>query len=206
MTVSRVGQRKTPKPANSGIARQQAPPPKNAHYLFISYKHGVPSTRYAKELYETFKVTCEALDFDIYMDDKENVGGDLWSENVEVALQRSTHFLVLLNNAYWLSRECRRELDVGLERFRATGVPRLLFVKAGEIRPELLLLQPGAAAGSGVLQASEGKLKKVSNIHFLGPFDKQVRLQRLASDPIRRSDQFGQLLTRFEATLGPRPR
>lgn len=170
------------------------------HHIFISYKHGDPSTKIAKSFYDHLAAVSDGLDFDIYMDDKDNLAGDIWSENVATALQRCTHFIALLNTAYWLSKECRRELRVALERFEHGQIPRLLFVKAEEIRPDLFRFDKDR--GTGELTSDDPQIRKVSDLHFLGPFDQNIQLVRLDwENQGKLSDQFAQLLNRLEKTL-----
>lgn len=173
-----------------------------SNQIFISYKHGDQSTLIAKSFYDHLDAVSDALDMDIYMDDKDNLGGDVWSEKVNDALTRCTHFIVLLNTAYWLSKECRRELRVALQRFEHGKVPRLLFVKSEEIRPDLFTFNKDRQ--SGELTSDDPQLHRVGDLHFLGPFDDNTRLVRLDWDNKGRlSDQFAQLLNRLERTLNP---
>ena len=171
-----------------------------SHFVFISYKHGDPSTKIAQAFHDHLAAVSDALDMDIYMDDKDNLGGDVWSEKVNQALDQCTHFIVLLNTAFWLSTECRRELRVALERYERSQSPRLLFIKAEEIRPDLFTFDKERKLG--LLKSEDPTVKKVSDIHFLGPFDKDLQLVRLNwESPGRLSDQFSQLLDRLEPTL-----
>jgi hypothetical protein len=170
--------------------------------IFISYKHGDPSTKIAKAFCNHLLAVSDALGMQIYMDDKDNLGGDLWSDNVDKALKECTHFIVLLNTAYWLSEECRRELRVALGRFEQSKTPRLLFVKAEEIRPDLFSFNKDRQTGE--LTSDDPQVNKVGDIHFLGPFDKNTQLVRLAwENKGKLSDQFAQLLNRLERTLKP---
>jgi TIR domain len=172
-------------------------------YLFISYKHGDPSTKIAKRFYDRLDVVSEGLGFQLFMDDKLISGGDQWSMEVEQALHRTTHFIALLNDDYWLSKECRRELRHALIRFEKSGTPRLLFVLAEQMRPELLSFDKDRKTGA--LTSDDPKVGKVGDLHFLGPFDEHLRLVRLDwQDPGKLSDQLAQLVDRLEKTL-PRP-
>jgi hypothetical protein len=174
------------------------------HQLFISYKHGKRSTEYAKELCDYLTAPADALGYEIFMDDKDLRGGDAWTKEVDEALQKCTHFLALLNTAYWLSKQCQRELFASLDRFEKTGTPRLLFVKAEEIRADLLTFDEGRRTFS--LTSPDPQVRRVGDLHFLGPYDENTRLVRLASDAIERTDQYAQLLNRLEDTLQAKPR
>jgi len=52
-------------------------------YLFISYKHDELSTRYAREIYQHFAAYADGLDFELYMDDADNLAGCEWAGNVD---------------------------------------------------------------------------------------------------------------------------
>lgn len=173
-------------------------------YLFISYKHGDPSTRIARFVYDYFLAVSDGLGFDIFMDDKSIVGGDQWTAEVEQALARTTHFLALLDTAYWLSPECRRELRYALNGWETRESPRLLFVKAAEIRPDLFTFNKDRQTGE--LTSDDPQVKKVGDLHFLGPFDGNTQLVRLQwEDPAKLGDQVAQLLARFEQALKRKP-
>ncbi|HOS94928.1 MAG TPA: toll/interleukin-1 receptor domain-containing protein [Armatimonadota bacterium] len=74
--------------------------------------------------------------------------GEGWQKRVDGALERCTHFVALLSDEYWVkSNQCLRELYRAVERFEAGKTePRLLFVLANEMKPELLKLD-GARHG-----------------------------------------------------------
>lgn len=169
-------------------------------FIFISYKHGDPSTAIARHLYDHLSAVSDALDYDLFMDDKENLGGDLWSDNVEEALEKTTHFIALLDPQYWLSPECRRELAFALNRFETSRSPRLLFVKAQEIAPELFRFDKDRR--TGVLISPDPKVRSVGELHFLGPYDENLQLVRLAWErPAKLSDQVAQLRARLQKVL-----
>lgn len=169
-------------------------------HIFISYKHGDPSTRIAKHLYDHIDAVSDALDCRLYMDDKDNHGGDRWDENIKKALAETTHFIALLDTGYWLSPECRRELRRALNRYELTGTPRLLFVKAQEIRPDLFRFDKDRQTGE--LLSPDPKIRRVGDLHFLGPYDTNIQLVRLAwENPAVLGDQIAQLLNRLEKVL-----
>jgi hypothetical protein len=172
-------------------------------YIFISYKHGDPWTRLAKRFYTKLAAISKGLGFRLFMDDEIIEGGNLWSDEVERALNETTHFVCFLCDDYWLSEQCRRELLHALNRYEASGVarvPRLLFVLAERMRPEFLTFDDERR--SGVLTSEDPKVGRVSDVHFLGPFDENVRLVRLEwNDVGKLSDQMAQLIDRLEVTL-----
>lgn len=168
--------------------------------IFISYKHGDPWTRLAKRLHTRLSPISRGMGFRVFMDDKDIKGGDLWSREVETALKETTHFIALLCDEYWLSRECMRELHSAIKRYEKSAAPRVLFVLAEKMRPEFLTFDE--ARQQGTLTSSNKRIGKVSDVHFLGPFDDNVRLVRLEwNDPAKLGDQFAQLIDRLEATL-----
>ena len=169
--------------------------------IFISYKHADTSTQIAQRLYSKLRVYSEALDLEVYLDDKHNKGGDVWSEEIETELNRMTHFIGLLSDEYWLSEQCQRELLHGVNRFEKNGSVRLLFVLAEKMNPALLTLNK--ARGAGKLASNNPSIQKLGDLHFLGPFDQNTCLERLAfEDKAKFGDQLEQLISRLRATLG----
>ena len=169
-------------------------------HIFISYKHGIPSTQIAKALYDHLEAVSDALDFEIFMDDEANRAGDDWQKNIDQALAKTTHFISLLSTAYWLSSACRQEVCQVLARFEKEGSPRLLFVMAETIRPDLFTFDKDRKTGR--LQSDNPQVNRVGDIHFLGPFDSSTRLVRLEPErPALFNDQLAQLLRRLERAL-----
>ena len=171
----------------------------NSH-LFISYKHGDPSTRIAKSLYDYLDAVSDALKFEIFMDDEALRASDNWQEIIDQALAKATHFIALLGTDYWLSGACQHELCKAVERFETEGSPKLLFVMAESIRPDLFTFDKSRRTGR--LSSSNPTINKVGDLQFLGPFDDNNRLVRLAWEhPAIFNDQLAQLLERLERTL-----
>ncbi|NPT56730.1 toll/interleukin-1 receptor domain-containing protein [Paraburkholderia elongata] len=169
-------------------------------FVFLSYKHGDPWTRIAKRFHTRLRAVSKGMGFQLFMDDKVIKGGDLWSDEVEHSLEKSTHFIAMLCDEYWESEQCQRELLHAVKRYEASKVPRLLFVLVEMMRPEYLTFDE--ARQSGTLSGKNKKLEKVSDVHFLGPFDDKLRLERLEwNDASRLSDQLAQLVDRIEITL-----
>ena len=169
-------------------------------HIFISYKHGNPSTQIAKALYDYLDAVSDALGFEIFMDDEANRAGDDWQKNIDQALAKTTHFISLLGTAYWLSSACRQEVCQALARFEKESSPRLLFVMAETIRPDLFTFDKDRRTGR--LQSDNPQIYRVGDIHFLGPFDGNSGLVRLEpAHPAIFNDQLAQLLGRLERTL-----
>jgi hypothetical protein len=169
-------------------------------YIFISYKHAGPSTKIARAFYDHLDAISDGLGLSVFMDDVALRASDNWKDEVNKALEQTTHFIALLSTQYWLSGECRRELRKALDGFETKGSPRLLFVMAESIRPDLFTFDKDRK--SGELKTKNPRIHKVGDLHFLGPFDNNTRLVRLEwENPAKLSDQFSQLLDRLEATL-----
>ena len=173
--------------------------------VFISYKHG-PMTPVAQKFYNKLKINGPGMGLaGTFMDAKVIAGGDLWREQVQQALEASTRFVAFLEDDYWLSDECQNELRRAVERFTARDGMKLLFVKAGEIAPELLLFDApaGAATGAGRPEdETRRQLKRVGDLQFLGPFNDMAQLITLvrADDP-KLDAQLFQLMKQLQASL-----
>ena len=152
--------------------------------IFISYRHDAPWTGLATKL--DLKLRASAGPKTEVFFDARIPPGDEWQRHVDEALERCTHFVALICDEYWvLSAECRRELQRAVQRRQAGGVPRLLFVKAAEIRPELMRLEDG--------------LEHLGQINFLGPFDANAKLVALARGGTKLDAQLAQLRDRLLA-------
>jgi TIR domain len=163
--------------------------------IFISYRHAPPWTALSQKLY--LKLRAATPDSTEVFRDDQIRSGDEWERIVNTALQRCTHFVALLCDEYWvLSHECRRELQVAVQRRHASGgaSPKLLFIQGASIRAELMRLD-GQKAGE--LQGDQTGLEHLGKINFLGPFDTHGRLVTLASDRRRLDLQLGQLRDRL---------
>jgi hypothetical protein len=150
--------------------------------IFISYRHDAPWTGLATRL--DLKLRASAgPQTEVFFDARIPPGAN-WKQKVDEALERCTHFVALICDEYWvLSTECRRELERAVQRRQAGGVPHLLFVKAAEIRPELMRLEDG--------------LEHLGQINFLGPFDAHAKLVTLARGGAKLDAQLGQLRDRL---------
>jgi hypothetical protein len=171
--------------------------------IFISYTHRDPWTRIADALALKLAVADYKLIFD-----KDLQGGDEWEKKLLGRLPEATHFIALLCDDYWASPWCKQELLTIKARYEKAmrervPAPRLLFVKAGAINPARLKL---VGARGELSFEDEPRLKKVSDLHFLGPFDEQRRLAILDWNNKQTLDnQLFQLCDNFEKTLGQAP-
>lgn len=168
--------------------------------VFISYKHADPSSMVATKLRDKLEVVSDGLGFRVFLDDEDLRAGDTWEQELQTALGEMSHFIALLSDDYWLSRECRKELAQAINRFEDGRRTRLLFVMVEEMRPDLLTLSRDRS--SGRLASDDPQIQRIGDIHFLGPFDANKRLVRLEwENPARLRDQLKQLVDRFERTL-----
>jgi hypothetical protein len=130
--------------------------------VFISYKHEDPWVAMAEKFRIKLDNYHEQLDLEYFID-TEMLPGDVWRDGVGQALKGCTHFLCLLCDTYWQSKECRAEMDAVVAR-RAAGEPvRLLFVLCEKMSPGLLRFSADGTPG--------GEVTTVGAFHFLGPYD-----------------------------------
>jgi len=169
----------------------QDTPPKQ---IFISYKRDQTTTKVAESLYKRVLVNLKAHGFAVPFFDQRSIdAGELWSEKIDQALARTTHFIALLNTDYWLSEQCQRELREAVRLYEAAGSPRLLFVMAEKIDPGAL--EVSADGRSASVKTPFPQIKHLGQINFLGPYDAAGRLVPLAcADPVKLADQLYDLL------------
>jgi hypothetical protein len=163
--------------------------------IFISYRHEEPSTMIARKLYTALVPAADTWEADLFMDEHELEPGDLFDERIRTALDRTTHFIVLLTNAYWSSEYCRQELSRAVERYETERNLRVLFVLVEDLDPALFSFNRDRRAGR--INSDHPAIQKIGDVQFLGPFDRQLRLVRLAwDDPGPFTDQIAQLVKR----------
>jgi hypothetical protein len=168
--------------------------------VFISYRHGDPTSRIADKLNQALQVASDGLGFDLFMDANAIEPADLFDQVILDGLKRTTHFIVLLDNAYWTSQYCRKELAHAINRFENKEDIRLLFVMAGPINPDHLVLDKDRT--SGRIVSNDPLIKRISDVQFLGPFSEARRLERLKYEsPAELDDQIAQLVERLERVL-----
>lgn len=137
---------------------------------------------------------------DVFMDDNAIEPADLFDREIVAALDRTTHFIVLLTNSYWSSEYCRKEVARVVQRFEDGNAVRLLFVKAEELDPRHFTFSKDRSAGR--IKSRDPIIEKVGDVQFLGPFDTSLRLVRLEWDnEAKLSDQLAQLVARLERVI-----
>ena len=170
-----------------------------ASHLFISYKHQDASAKVAQRFYQYLTAISGGMGFTLFMDTDIDAA-ELWSDEIQNNLEKTTHFVCLLTTAYWIAPQCRRELDFALAKFKANGSPRLLFVLVEELDPQWFKFD--AASGTGELSGEGLNVDSVGDINFLGPFNEQRQLIRLKHhDDAGLQDQFFQLAKGIQKVL-----
>src|SRR5258706_582649 len=169
--------------------------------VFISYRHGEPSTYIAQTLYTALSVVSSAMGFDLFMDQHDVEPSDLFDKEIKGGLKRTTHFIAVLDNDYWMSNYCRIELGYAIGRYEKKGRPlRLLFVQAGSINPQYISVDPIRAEGK--ITSKDPLIKRIGDVQVLGPFSKARRLVRFrAEKPSRLCDQIADLVDELRRVL-----
>jgi hypothetical protein len=190
MTAKRVTSRTARKPS-----RRAASPT-----VFISYRHDSPAFDIASKLYIALVPAAEFWGADVFMDEHDIEPADLFDRTILDALDRTTHFIVLLTNSYWSSSYCRKELARVVERFERDGSVRLLFIKVEELDPNHFTFTKDRTAGR--IRSGHPIVDRIGDVQFLGPFDDRLQLVRLAWDrPAMLGDQVAQLISRLERVI-----
>lgn len=167
--------------------------------VFISYRHGSPGTEIANTVYTAFSAVAEGMGFEIFMDQHSFEPSDLFDQKILEGLGRTTHFLALLDNDYWASPYCRKELAHAVTRWEKRENIRLLFVMAGPIKPEFMTFKGDRASGR---ISTDALIQRVGDLQFLGPFTPERRLERLKyENRAQMGDQIRLLIDEFERVM-----
>ncbi len=130
------------------------------------------------------------------MDDHDIEPADLFDQKIIAALDRTTHFIVLLTNSYWSSEYCRKELARAVERFEKGRKALLLFVKVEELDPNHFTFAKDRV--SGRIKSANPLIQKIGDVQFLGPFNEARQLVRLQwENEAKLGDQIAQLVRRL---------
>ncbi len=151
-------------------------------HIFISYSHGFPSTEIATQFQRKLQVYVKARAYEIFRDDKIRAG-DVWDQRIQDELNKTTHFIALINDAWCLSQPCQEELLYAINRWESSSTPRLLFprllfVMLENMATEHLTLNDDRKAGR--LISNNPQIHTLGDLHWLGPYDKNQGLVRLA--------------------------
>ena len=171
--------------------------------IFISYRHEEPSTRIADALYTALSAVSDGMGFELVMDKNEIAPSDLFDQKILDGLNRTTHFLALLDNEYWASDYCRKELAHAVNRFENGEHVLLLFVMAGAIKPEYMTFDRDRALGPHRFRSAFRR----SATAVSRSFQQDSRLERLKyEEPSVLDDQISGLIDQLERVLPAPPR
>lgn len=161
-------------------------------FIFLSYQRSRTTTPAMEQLYRRAGVVLAADGVETFFDRRSLEAGDAWLPSIDAFLAKCTHFLAFVSIDYWLSAQCRRELDIAVSRYELTGAPQLLFVLADSLAPGDLLLNP---PGADAVEPLRRRVRSLGQINFLGPHDEAGRLVRLAFEsPHLLADQLAELV------------
>ena len=125
----------------------------------------------------------EPKHFEIF-DRKSIEAGEKWEDGIDSFMAKATLFVAFISVDFWLSGQCRRELDLAIARHEQEGVPKLLFVLADPLDPNDLAFDeeaarrqvdsdvPSEARAQRAADAAQRvrKVKAVGQFNFLGPY------------------------------------
>ena len=173
--------------------------------LFLSYKRGPAITPAAQRLRD--RLSVQASDIKVFFDQTSIDAGAEWQPAIDDFMARATHFLAFISIDFWLSKQCRRELELALARYEACPkpppprVPRLLFVLADKLDPNDLALDVSTvrARVADMPDAAE-RVHRIGQINFLGPYDAAGRLVRLKlENEFGYDEQLAEMVTKIKA-------
>jgi hypothetical protein len=148
-------------------------------HLFLSYKRGAAMTPVVKRLNDRIQVELSSFPVRSFFDRKSIDAGEEWEAQIDAFLGKATLFVAFISIDFWLSAQCRRELDIALARYRVSPEPRkptLLFILADALHPGNLAFDETAgrqkADDEAVRSAKErvDEIKSVGDFNFLGPY------------------------------------
>lgn len=166
--------------------------------VFISYKHGEPWGSLANDFREALEVYAPVWGLEIFFDDQSMVAGHEWSAAIGEVLDEARYFVAFLCNRYWLSKECRRELEHAVGRYHDGKQTRLLFVLAEPMKPALLILD---RSGDPKTLVTRRNASRVGDLLFLGPYENGTLTALARSDAEARGVQIAAMLDRLEKAL-----
>ena len=188
------------------------------HPLFLSYKRSADTTPVVERFYKRIKAQLARHGVEPFFDRRSIEAGEKWQESIDDFMARATHFVALISIDFWLSEQCRRELELAIGRYAKEGVPRLLFVLADQLSPDDLAFDEAearshtdanASSAEGERRVAEAaervrKVKGIGDFNFLGPHDPQsgalVRLE--FENPAKWDLQLAQLVESIKGLKG----
>jgi hypothetical protein len=188
------------KAASTVVKRGSSKRPPARPTIFLSYRHAQPTTEIANKLFTALVPASEVWDAEVFMDDNALEPADLFDQKIIDALDRTTHFIVLLTNGYWSSQYCRKELARAVEHFEKGRKARLLFVKVEELDPNHFTFSKDRSAGR--INSDHPVINRIGDVQFLGPFNDSRQLVRLKwENEATLGDQIAQLVKRLERVV-----
>ncbi len=179
-------------------------------FLFLSYKRGPNTTPVIERLFSRITVQLQGREVVPFFDRKSIEAGEPWEAGIDNFIAKTTLFVAFISIDFWLSDQCRRELDLAIHRYEIEKAPKLLFVLADQLDPNDLAFDKEAARKQlGEAVPDEAKLEQVEDaarrvatvrgigqFNFLGPYDDHsgalVRL--MFEDPVKADLQLAQLV------------
>lgn len=177
-------------------------------FLFLSYKRGPTTTPAAQRLFDRAAVQLPS-NVKTFFDQKSIDAGDEWTPAIDDFLAKTTLFLAFISIDYWLSPQCRRELETAIKRYERCPppppprLPRQLFVLADKLDPnDLALNEAQARAQVAATPEAADRIQRIGQINFLGPHDAAGKLVRLKlEDSVLLDDQLADLVGKIKTVL-----
>lgn len=188
------------------------------HFLFLSYKRSAATTPAVERLYKRIKVLLASRGVEPFFDRKSIEAGEAWEAGIDGFIAKTTLFVAFISVDFWLSEQCRRELDLAIARYETEGVPKLLFVLADPLNPNDLAFDETQARQHVVADVpaeerdrlaadAAQRVRRVQGIgefNFLGPYEPNsgalVRLE--FEDPAKIDLQLAQLVESIKGLKG----
>jgi hypothetical protein len=187
-------------------------------HLFLSYRRSPETTPVVERFYNRARVQLAGVT--TFFDKKSIDAGEQWEPTIDAFLDKTSLFAAFVSVDFWLSEQCKRELEMALARYEQTqpARPRMLFILADALKPSDLTLDAPAAtdapAPMDVAQASAAleklgeaapsfkRIRHLGQFNFLGPYDEGGRLVPLAIGQPQKLDS--QLAAMIETIKGLR--
>lgn len=174
-------------------------------YVFISYRRDPIASKVARKVALKFAPMLRSYGGAVFWDQAAIDSGAVWREELQQALDKTTHFVVLLTDEYWEeSAVCKQELLHAVGRWEADPASiRILCVQVETMAPHYLTFDTDRQ--SGQLKSDNPRLQALGDLNFLGPFEPvSGRLERMKTESGHEqamSDQVAAMAARLEGLL-----
>lgn len=91
--------------------------------IFVSYSHA------DKEIVQPLVKKLQSLNYEVWMDTKDLIGGALWSPEIVKAIKASDYFLLFVSSASIKSDSVRREVDIAYKHKKISQIIPLCLEK-----------------------------------------------------------------------------